>query len=389
MTERLYYLDAALRDFTATIVAHDEDPTRAVLDRTAFYPTSGGQPHDLGTINGVPVLDVIDRGDDIVHVLAAPISLGAVEGTVDAHRRDDYTVQHTAQHLLSALAADQHGWETTSVHFGADHSTIELASSTVDTSALAGLEVAANVLITAGRRVLVSFEMAAEAMTRGLRKPSDRSGTLRIVTIDGIDRSACGGTHVADLGAIGALVLDGVERVRGNTRIAFLAGARVRERYHADRDRLDALAGTMNCAVDELATILAARQEELAASRRRAGALEADVATLRVGEWYRATAPDAEGIVRMFHQGADEAPTLLRAMAQRVAVLERATLLLVDRGTRTIHFAASADSGVDAGARLKAILAVTGGRGGGSPGAAQGSVPDDERLHEIISLLQR
>ncbi|MBP9899466.1 MAG: hypothetical protein KBF28_13890, partial [Gemmatimonadales bacterium] len=112
MTLRLYYTSATLLDFPATVIGHDGDLTRVVLDQTAFYPTSGGQPHDTGMLGGIPVIDVIDDGERIIHVLAAPLPLGEVRGVVNAARRTDHMEQHTAQHLLSAIAADTFGWET-------------------------------------------------------------------------------------------------------------------------------------------------------------------------------------------------------------------------------------------------------------------------------------
>ena len=118
MTERLYYRDARLLEFDATVVEHAEDAYHVVLDRTAFYPTSGGQPNDTGRLAAARVVDVKEAGDRIVHVVDTPVPLGTVHGSVDPARRLDHVQQHSAQHLLSAIAADRFGWETVSVHFG-------------------------------------------------------------------------------------------------------------------------------------------------------------------------------------------------------------------------------------------------------------------------------
>ena len=181
MTDRLYYHDARLDHFTAVVVDIADDGRRIVLDRTAFYPTSGGQPHDLGTLGGIAVVDVIDEEERIAHCLAEPLGVpvgSMLVGVIDTARRFDHMQQHTGQHLLSALLSDDFGWPTLSVHFGDDTNTVDVACDDFDPAWLADIERRANALIVRNRRVLVSFEHAATAA--GLRKPSDRDGELRI-----------------------------------------------------------------------------------------------------------------------------------------------------------------------------------------------------------------
>ncbi|MBL0178328.1 MAG: hypothetical protein IPP98_04265 [Gemmatimonadetes bacterium] len=373
MTLRLYYSNATLRDFPATIIGHDGDLTRVVLDQTAFYPTSGGQPHDTGMLGGVPVVDVIDDEERIIHVLAAPLPLGAVRGVVDAVRRTDHMEQHTAQHLLSAIAADTFGWETASVHFGAEHSTIEFAVAYGSGAQLAELASRAQAAVRAALPVTVTFEASADAVAAGLRKAPPREGELRVITIAGLDRSACGGTHVASTTEIGPIVLTGVEKVRGHLRVGFLAGGRVLA-HLAERDALvAALARALSCAEDELAVLVPKRQEELQALRVQLAALETELAGHRVRALLAAATPDADGVRRLVHHATTESATLLKAMAQAVAAEPKAVLILVS--TPSVVLGSSADSGVDVGALLKAAIAAHGGKGGGSPRLAQGVVP--------------
>src|SRR6476646_10645000 len=172
MTHRLYYTDAELTEFTAAIVDLADGGRRAYLDATAFYPTSGGQPNDTGTLGGVRVVDVIDEGERIAHVLEAPLPLGAssaLAGVVDAERRLDHMQQHTGQHLLGA--------ETTSVHFGPEVATLDLDVPVPTREALLAVEARANALVAADVPIAVTFEDAATAA--GLRKPSDRAGEIR------------------------------------------------------------------------------------------------------------------------------------------------------------------------------------------------------------------
>jgi alanyl-tRNA synthetase len=373
MTTRLYYTDATLLDFPATVIGHDGDPTRVVLDRTAFYPTSGGQPHDTGLLGGVDVLDVIDDDARIIHVLAAPLPLGEVRGIVHAARRTDHMEQHTAQHLLSAIAADVFGWETASVHFGVDHSTIEFDVANVTAAQCDELAARAQAAVRAALPVTISFESSTDAVAAGLRKAPPREGELRVVTIAGLDRSACGGTHVASTAAIGPIVLRGVERVRGHVRIAFLAGGRVLTHLAARDALVSELARALSCAEDELAALVPKRQVELQGMRAQLAALEGEVAGHRVRALLAAATPDAEGVRRVRHQAADESPALMRAMAQAVAAESKAVLIVVSGAA--VVLGSSADSGVDVGALLKAAITAHGGKGGGSPRLAQGTLP--------------
>ncbi len=386
-TDRLYYADAALLSFDAVAIAHVGDPLHVVLDQTAFYPTSGGQPHDTGRLNDVRVVDVIDDGDRIVHVLEAPLLLGPVHGEINSHRRHDQMQQHTAQHLLSALAVTRFGWETASVHFGVEHSSIEFDTAAASDAELHELEVMANAEVAAARPVTVSFEEPAEAIARGLRKAPARHETIRVITIAGLDRSACGGTHVASTAAIGAIVVHGVERIREHVRVGFLAGDRVTARVHAREDLLGRLAEVVSCAIDELPGIVTKRQAELKGQRDQVEQLEGEVAVARLRTLADGSAADAQGIRRMVYRSERDSPTLLRAMAQGVVTLDRTLLVATTSEPPTVFFASGPGTGVDAGAALKAALATVGGRGGGSPKAAQGTVASRESLSEVVRLL--
>ncbi len=373
MTERLYYRDAGLLAFDAVVVAHAGDARHVLLDRTAFYPTSGGQPHDTGTLGAARVVDVVDQGDDIVHVTDTDVPLGAVHGEVDAGRRLDHMQQHTAQHLLSAIAADRFGWETASVHFGAGHSTIEFDTAAAPPERLAEFEHAANDAVGSAIPVTVSFEDAGAAAASGLRKPSERSGVIRIITIAGMDRSACGGTHVANTAAIGPVVLTGVERIRGRVRVGFLAGGRVIQSWHRTDEQLAALAASLTCSADELGEIVTKRQAELKELHGAAEVLEREVAASRVAALVAGQAPGPDG-VRWIVAEMHESRTLLRSMAQAAASVGKTVLILVD--APAVFVAAGPESSFDAGSSLKEVLRSVGGRGGGNATLAQGNLPE-------------
>lgn len=384
MTERLYYQDAYLAAFQATVLERADDGRRLYLDRTAFYPTSGGQPHDTGRLGGVEVVDVVDEGERIAHLLAAPVPAGPVRGEVDWARRFDHMQQHTGQHLLSAVLEDLYGFHTVSVHFGQDASTLDLDTPAITPEQVAAAETRANLVATENRPVSIGFEDAAAAA--GLRKPSDRTGPLRIVTIRDLDRSACGGTHVRATGEIGAILIRKVERVRKAVRLEFVCGTRAVRRARADQELLARLAAQYSAAPDELPALLEAQRAELkeaVAGRREA---EAQLDRYRAAELYAGAAPDAAGLRRIVvreERGIDR----LRGLAQAVAALPRAVFVGVAESPPGLLVAASEDSGRDAGAMLRSALAPAGGRGGGTPRLAQGTVGAEalERVVEAVS----
>lgn len=385
MTHRLYYVDATRLEFDAVATAHAGDPLRIVLDQTAFYPTSGGQPHDTGMLSHAHVIDVIDVGDQVVHVLDAAIPLGPVHGCVNAPRRRDYMAQHTAQHLLSAIAGDRLGWETVSVHFGAEHSTIEFAVAEASDAQLADLEQWTNDAVAEAHEVRVSFENAASA--KGLRKPPTRDGEIRVITIDGIDRSACGGTHVANTAALGPVRLTDAERVRDHLRVSFLASGRARAHARSRDALVRSLAQQLSCAVDELGELVPKRQEELLVARSRVDELERELAARKLAALVAVVVPDVAGLRRVVHRAETESAGMLRAMAQAAGAMERVLFIGTLTPPPSVYVGASADSGIDAGAALKAALHAVGGRGGGSARMAQGTAPDPGRLRDVINAM--
>ncbi len=383
MTIRLYHDSAALT-FEATVIGHDSDPTRVLLDRTAFYPTSGGQPHDIGMLGGVPVHDVIDADVGIVHVVERAIAVGPVEGMVDAARRFDYTVQHTAQHLLSAIAADRLGWETRSVHFGAESSTIEFAAPAASDRQLAELEEWANTAISTDHPVTIGMEPAGAP---GLRKPSTREGMLRIVTIAGLDRSACGGTHVTSTGRIGSLWVRGSERIRGHVRIVYLAGPRVLGAARALDAALHGLAAAAGSAVDELSDLVPRRLEALRVAEARLEVLEATVAAAEAARLAIGTTPGPDGLRVITELDSGRSPDEMQRLARAVAALAGTRFVGTIASPPLVVVAAHPESGCHAGTMLRAALAVVGGKGGGSPTFAQGTVEQSSDLAQVVATL--
>jgi len=389
MNERLYYTDAYLSTFDARIVDRAEDGRTIYLDRTAFYPTSGGQPFDTGTIAGIAVTDVFDEGERIAHVLAAPAprDLVTVSGIVDWTRRFDHMQQHTGQHLLSAIFADRFKLNTVSVHFGATSSTLDLDSETVSQKTLVTAEELANAAIAVPHDVSISYENAATIT--GLRKAPPREGELRVVTIESLDKSACGGTHVRSTAEIGALLIRGTERVRKTTRVEFVCGLRAARSARADHELISALALSMGVAPAEMIAKSKAQSDELRAAQSARREASAALDGYRARELFEAAAPDAFGRRRIVERRSAGTVDELRSLAQPLLALGD-VLFIGTLTTPPTIVVASADAGphsLDAGTALKKLLAEHGGRGGGNARIAQGTVPTIESLDAIVNAL--
>jgi alanyl-tRNA synthetase len=401
MTERLYYTDAYLRVFTARVVAIEpagEWGARpgVILDRTAFYPTSGGQPHDTGTLGGAPVLDVVEVNGSIVHIVAgrdevppasSPIVPGAaVEGTADWASRFDHMQQHSGQHVLSAIFSRVLGAETVSVHLDGS-STLDLAISSLEPGAARRVEDEANRVIFDNRPVTVRFVSEAEAVQMGLRRSPQRSGTIRVVEVADCDRSACGGTHVRSTGEIGPIVLRRWERIKGQTRVEFLAGWRAIDDYRWKHALITEWSGRLTvgdrdlgAALDRLAR--EARDRERALSEVRARLLAHEAAE-------RLAAVPAGGgpkIIRLDVSRRD--PQEIRQLLREMTGREASVVLAGDEATGRLYFARSPGDGPSMAAVLDGVCRASGGRGGGTPEFAQGAVASGGTVAQVLGLAE-
>ena len=385
MTERLYYTDSYLTEFRARVVDRSAGGDKIYLDRTAFYPTSGGQPFDTGAIAGVPVLDVIDEGDRIAHLLAAPVEPEEVACQIDWQRRFDHMQQHTGQHLLSAVFAELFGIATVSVHFGAASSTIDLDAPSLSADQIRAAEVGANEAMCQNLPVRVTFAEASGEL--GLRKASSRAGELRIVSIDSLDRSACGGTHVRATGEIGAVLIRKLDKVRGATRVEFLCGLRATRRARADFDALSGIAQALSAPLDDTPALVSSQMEALKTVEKDRRRLEEELGAAQGRELYDSTTPDAFGIRRAVRRLPSGPLDPFRPLAQSFCARPMAVFVGAVEQPPAILFATSPDSGLDSGKLLKAALSAAGGRGGGTARLAQGSAPSAAVLEQAVTAL--
>ena len=386
-TERLYYHDSYLSEFSARVADRSADGLRVYLDRTAFYPASGGQPHDLGVIADCAVVEVAEEDDRIAHLTSAPVEGLEVRGRIDWARRFDHMQQHSGQHVLSAALVELYSISTVGFHLGSEASTIDLAAPSLEPGQIAAVENRANAVVFENRPVTVFFQEASEDL--GLRKPSDRPGVLRIVSIEGLDRSACGGTHVRATGEIGPILIRRLDKVRGSLRIEFLCGSRAVRRARADLETLSRIARLYSASLDETPSLVRAQSEALEGAEKTRRRLAAELAQYRGRELYQATPPDAAGLRRALKRlpkGAidDE----LRALAQSFTAQPGAFFLALIEEPPALLLAVSGDAGLDAGEALKSALNRAGGRGGGNALLAQGSLPSRDLLEQVRSELE-
>jgi alanyl-tRNA synthetase len=314
---------------------------------------------------------------------ASPAEAAAVECAVDWARRFDHMQQHTGQHLLSAVFEELFHLKTVSFHLGAESATIDIEGGAVEHGTILDTERRANQVVFENRPVAVEFQDAAAV--QGLRKPSDRDGTLCIVSIDGLDRSACGGTHVRATGEIGPILIRKLDKIRQTVRVEFLCGSRAVGRARADYEALSKAAQLFSSPLDEVPAMLAAQMESARAAEKAHRKLELELAAYQGSELYRNTAPDADGFRRVSQRAAHGSLEELRAVAQNFTAQPKAIFTATLAEPPSVLLAVSEDSGIDAGKALKSAIAEAGGRGGGNARIAQGSVPDPTQLERVLS----
>jgi alanyl-tRNA synthetase len=395
-TERLYYRDSFLREFDAQVVSCEQEGTRwkVVLDRTAFYPTSGGQPYDTGKLGDVAVIEVADAEQKVVHYASAAIPVGPVRGTIDWPRRIDHMQQHTGQHLLSAAFIEQHGFQTVSFHLGKETSTIDLNTPSVTAEQLEAAERRVNEMIFEDKPVVIRFGTAEELAEAGIRKTVEREGILRAIEVEGFDRQPCGGSHLERTGQAGLLLIRKLERRRDQCRVEFVCGFRALAAARGDFATLTEAASLLSCGPLEVPAILSKLIEERRAQHMSAKRLEERLAEHEARSLlasHAAATPTATGGVRVIAAAIEGAtPAYLGLLAAKLIAEARGVVALLASGaTGNVVFAQTKGLAHDMGALLRETLGQFGGKGGGGKDFAQGSVPDPAKAAEVIALAQK
>jgi alanyl-tRNA synthetase len=396
-TRRLYYDDAFEKEFTARVMHCEVLPPDVsagitgsiwglILDRTAFYPTSGGQPNDLGKIGDANVLDVHDEGDEILHLVDRKPSDPDVNCCINWPRRLDHMQQHTGQHLLSAMFQERFGLPTVSFHLGAELSTIDLRGPEPTKEILEGAERAANQIIFEDRPVNVRYGTADEFARLGVRKELDRKGILRAIEIEAADLQPCGGTHLKRTGQIGVVLVRRCTKVRQDWRVEFICGGRAERMARHDFQLVREAAEKLGCAPEDIVAasmrVLAERDANFKAFR----ALQERLAEAEAALALHVTPSGGDGlrIVSRVFEGV--AADYLGFFATAFAKSEKAIALLAATEGGHLLFAQHSSAGNDMNALLKEVLEKVGGKGGGTRDFARGRLNDAAQAARALSL---
>jgi alanyl-tRNA synthetase len=393
MTERLYYDDSFLREFDARVISCERDGTRwrVRLDRTAFYPTSGGQPFDTGRLGDARIVEVLDDevsgSDDVIHFTEQPVALGAIHGEIDWPRRFDHMQQHTAQHMLSAAFVDPLQFPTVSFHLGREISSIDLAAPSVVPRHLDEAERRVNTIICEDRPVSVRYRTQEALAAEGVRKRVEREGILRVIDIENVDRQPCGGTHLARTGQAGMLLIRKCERQKQNWRVEFVAGFRALAAARADLSTLRRAAELIGCGMPQVPEMIGKMQEEWRVLQRDSRKLTERLAELEAASLVVTKAEPSRDASRriIVFVSEDASVSYLAMLAAKLVSASGVQAILASRAANAVVLAQSTDLAGDMGALLREFLAPAGGKGGGSKTFAQGTVPDAAVIDSVVS----
>lgn len=397
MTERLYYHDSFLLSFQARVLESVERQGRPaiVLDRTAFYPTSGGQVYDTGKLilqneTEVPVAEVAEEEDGkIYHFTSTPVEQGlTVRGLIDGERRRDHIQQHSGQHVLSAAFVRLFDAHTVSFHMGDESCTIDLAVKSLSGKQVTEAERLANEIVTEDRPVNVRFVSLDEARQLDLRKlPPKQTGQLRLIEITDFDLTACGGTHVRSTGQIGAILLRKTENVKQGMRVEFVCGLRAVATARQDYTTLIEAAGFFSAHIRELPQQVQKSIHENKATGKIQHKLLEELAELHASRLLAQAATTPKIVTSIFPE---RDATFIKLLAQKLTAsqLEVVALLASGSGQPAVIFAQSPGMKFNMGQLLKEVMAKLGGRGGGSADMAQGGLStgaaDLKKIEEIL-----
>jgi alanyl-tRNA synthetase len=405
MTQRLYYTDSFLYEFDAEVVnviqsTSAEKRHGLVLDRTAFYPTSGSQLFDTGWLvpadtdptRKLHVVEVVERDDhSVAHLVEDPSGIQAgsrVRGIIDAERRRDHMRQHSGQHVLSAACIRLFNMPTVSFHMGAESCSIDLDTKTLTSQHVEAAEVLANDVVMENRPVQVRFVTQAEAQGLGLRKlPPVERDKLRLIDIHDFDLTACGGTHVSSTGQIGCILLRRTEKVRQGWRVEFVCGKRAVGAARHDYTTLSEAAGLFSSQIWDVPRQIRKTQEQARASRKSHESLLDELAELSAAQ-YLLDSPERGGRKMVLRVLADRDLAFLKRLAQQLTRQgENVIALLAATASPALVLAQSPGQPFDMAGLMREALQKLGGRGGGRQDMAQGAPEQLEQIEIVLSEL--
>jgi alanyl-tRNA synthetase len=391
-TMRLYFSDSNLLEFQASVLSITpvDRGDSVVLEATAFYPTGGGQPNDIGILNEVPVIDVYeDEAGIIYHLVERKGSIEPgqmVTGIVDQARRFDHLQQHSGQHILSQAFMQTCGAETRSFHLGTFTSTIDIELQTPTMEQMRAAEDIANAVVFEDRPMRVHLVNEDEAARLPLRKESAVKGDIRVIEVENFDWSPCGGTHAARTGQIGLIAIRSFERAKKMTRVEFVCGSRALAEYRSASDVAFAVARMFSADRDSAPELVARALQEIKSTKKRIRDLLELAMTAEAASMLE-TGFDCGGFKIV--QAAFDSRELeeIRVLAAKIVKREPSIALLGIRepSAARLVFARSESLTQNMGQLLSQACELLGGRGGGKPELAQGGGPNIDRLDEALT----
>ncbi len=392
MTHRLYYTDSYRTEFDATVTAvTDLDGRPAiVLDESCFYPTSGGQPYDTGVLDGIRIVDVVAAAGAVHHITEKPADTAVVGQTVHGHidwpRRYDHMQQHSGQHLISQVFDSLFGYETLSVHFGDDESTLDLGAAEVTEDELAQAERMANEQVWRAIPIKTYFVSDEDVDSIPLRRPPKVSGKIRIVEIVDTDWSACGGTHTHTTAEIGPIKFTRQQHMRGQARLTFLCGHRALNDYDRKHALITAAAALYDTEIGQIPGLISRDMDRLKELHHLVAKLQEERLTYLAAEMLllAETVSDRSIVAQAFDDlDANSVKALANHLIEKAGVV--ALLGSTQGGKATVIFARAEGVPLHAGNLLQATLSEFGGGGGGRAELAQGGGVPPEKMSELLN----
>lgn len=397
MKNKLYYIDSYLKSFTTKLLKQDQDENGTyyvLLEETAFYPTGGGQPHDTGTLNDIPVINVEEIEGEIRHYITTPLTeTSEIFGQIDWKRRFDHMQQHAGQHILSAAFEELFGYETVGFHLGQEIVTIDLAVENLTMEESIEVENLANKIILENRPIITKWISSAEISQYPLRKQPSVTENIRLVIIPEYDYNGCGGTHPSSTGQVGSIKILNWEKQRKNTRIQFVCGNRALKQLHEKQKILLDLTKLLNSPESGLVHSLTRLIETTKANEKIIDDLQGSLIEYEARQFLaeKASINDRNFIVKVLH---NRTMKELQKLARTITSLEiDAIVILIAENNQQLQIVLAKGKDIEENMNdvLNKVLPFINGKGGGSAKLAQGggeaTLSGQQMIEKIVDMI--
>lgn len=396
MTEKLFYSDPYLAEFEANVIhqVRNGDLWLVQLDKTCFYPEGGGQPADRGFLNGIPVVDVQRENGKVYHYLPEKPAGPRVRGKIDFARRFDFMQQHSGQHLISACFLQEGNLPTVSANLGSEYTTMELDCKTISDDLLQRVEYRANRIIRQNAVIKCYWINRNELKNIPLRKAPPELEKIRIVEIENVDYSACGGTHVSRSGEVELALYTGVEKIRGRVRVYWKIGRRAFDDFHFKTELLNRLSRELSCGIPDLAASVENFKQQVKLQTREKKNLE-EILAEQTAELFYLKAPQEASYRIICERLEFENPRLLNIVAEKLIRKPGTIAILITEAETRLQWSVGISNTVELPLNeiLKPLLPLIGGKGGGRPhlwsGGGNNVKGVDEFLEKLVSSIRR